>query len=304
MHKQISMAQVLTFSAKKSSYIYSMLTQRFLLFITILGIQLFSGCSSVNNKKYISPDNYDFAKPFIMNLPIALDEISGLSFYPKDSSVFAVVDEDGILFKIYLNGSGNIKEWRFDKKRDFEDIVVHDSAFYILVSNGDIETLKFTGDSIYKTKSDFPNAGKKLNEFETLYLNDSSALSIVCKSCEDDTKRKVSVFSYSPGSSNYTNTYAIDVVAIANSIGENKLFFKPSAAAINPVTNELFILASVNKLLVIADKSGNVKKTYELNPGMFNQPEGLTFTPSGDLIISNEIGEKNAATLLVFKRKK
>jgi len=282
-----------------------MLTLR-LISVTVswLALCFFSSCSSGDNKKYISPDNYDFSKPYRINLPLALDEVSGLSYYPQDSSVFAIVDEDGLLFKIYLNGSGNIKEWKYDKKRDFEDIVVHDSVFYILVSNGDIETLKFIGDSIYKTKSDFPNAGKKLNEFESLYLDDSSGLTLICKSCEDDTKREVSVYNYSSESSSYASRKKIDVVAIANSIGESKLHFKPSGAAVNPVTKELFILASVNKLLVIADANGNVKKTYQLNPAMFNQPEGITFTPSGDLIISNELGEKNAATLLVFKRKK
>ncbi len=272
--------------------------------VTWIGLYFFSSCSSGDNKKYISPDNYDFSKPYSMNLPIALDEVSGLSYYPQDSSVFAIVDEDGMLFKIYLNGSGTIKEWKYDKKRDFEDIVVHDSVFYILVSNGDIETLKFIGDSIHKTKSDFPNAGKKVNEFESLYLDDSSSLTIICKSCEDDTKREVSVFNYTPESSSYASRKKVDVVAIANSVGESKLHFKPSAAAINPVTKELFILASVNKLLVITDASGTKTKTYKLNPAMFNQPEGITFTPTGDLIIANELGEKNAATLLVFKRKK
>ena len=38
---------------------------------------------------------------------------------------------------------------------------------------------------------------------------------------------------------------------------EDKMKFKPSAAAINPLTHELFILSSVNKVIVIADKNGN-----------------------------------------------
>ena len=41
--------------------------------------------------------------------------------------------------------------------------------------------------------------------------------------------------------------------------------FKPSAAAINPLTHELFILASVNKMLVVADKNGNIKNVYPLD---------------------------------------
>jgi uncharacterized protein YjiK len=94
------------------------------------------------------------------------------------------------------------------------------------------------------------------------------------------------------------------VRSIAEKIGENKLHFKPSAAAVNPITNELYILASVNKLLVVADRNGKVKDVYPLDPVTFNQPEGITFTPWGDLLISNEKGEKDAATILIFKPKK
>ena len=292
-------------SKKKSSYIYSMLPRSLLISLLFFAkVHFYEGCSSNDDKKYSSPDNYDINNPVKINLPVGLDEISGLSYYPKDSSVFAIVDEDGILFKISLNGNNSIKEWRFDKKHDFEDIVMHDSTFYILISNGDIESLKFIGDSIYKTKSEFPNAGKKTNEFEALYYDDASGLSMMCKNCEDDGKKVVSVLGYLPDSSTYKTLFTIDVKAIAKSIGEDKLHFKPSAAAINPVNNELFILSSVNKLLVVADKNGVMKKVYPLNPDMFNQPEGITFTPKGDLIISNELGEKSAATLLIFKRKK
>jgi uncharacterized protein YjiK len=87
-------------------------------------------------------------------------------------------------------------------------------------------------------------------------------------------------------------------------IGEEKIKFKPSAAAINPVTDELFIISSVNKLLVIADRKGNPKQTYPINAGLFKQPEGITFTPEGDLIISNESADRGVANLLFFKYNK
>jgi uncharacterized protein YjiK len=239
-----------------------------------------------------------------MELPKELHEISGMSYYTKDSSVFAEIDEDGILFKISLNGNKNIQQWRYDKKHDFEDIVMHDSLFYILVSNGDIETLKFVGDSILKEKLKFPDADKKTNEFETLYWDDDyKKLVMLCKDCEDDKKKKVSAWGID--SSIYTESlYSIDVKQIAKKIGEEKLHLKPSAAAINPVTNELYILASVNKLLVVTDRQGNFKDAFPLDPTIYKQPEGITFTPWGDLLISNEAGEEGAANILIFKPKK
>ena len=248
-----------------------------------------------------SPPLYDLNKPAVMTLPSALDEISGISYYPKDSSVFAEIDEDGILFKISLNGSNKTQQWHCDKKHDFEDIVMHDSAFYILESNGDVETLRFTADSISHAKSKFPDADKKSNEFETLYYDNELGIVMLCKNCEDDKKKVVTAFACKPDSSTYNVAFQIDVKPIAEKIKNEKLHFKPSAAAINPLTNELYILASVNKLLVIADRNGKVKDVYTLDPTTFNQPEGITFTPSGDLLISNEKGDEDAATLLIFK---
>lgn len=275
--------------------------------LTILFVFLklhdYKGCGP-DKKPSESPPLYDLNAPFTMKMPEGLNEISGISYYAKDSSLFAEIDEDGILFKIFLNGSQKIQQWRYDKKHDFEDIVQHDSTFYVLISNGDIETLKFQGDSLQHTKSKFPDADKKTNEFETLYYDDSLGLVMLCKNCEDDKKKVVTAFSTKPDSSIYDPLFQIDVKPIAEKTKDDKLHFKPSAAAINPVTNELYILASVNKLLVIADRSGHVKNVYTLDPTTFNQPEGITFTPWGDLIISNEKGETDNATVLIFKPKK
>lgn len=275
-----------------------------IILLVLLKFHNYSGCAP-DKKNSASPPGYDLNDPVKISLPSALDEISGIFYYPKDSSVFAEIDEDGLLFKIYLNGSGTIRQWRFDKKHDFEDILMHDSTFYILISNGDIESLKFNGDSIIKYKSKFPNAGKKINEFETLYYDDSLGLVMMCKDCEDDKKKIVTALGYKPDSSAYNPfLFTINVRPIAEKIGENKLHFKPSAAAVNPITNELYILASLNKLLVVADRNGKVKDVYPLDPVTFNQPEGITFTPWGDLLISNEKGEEHAATILIFKPKK
>ena len=268
--------------------------------LVFLKFHTLTGCSA-DKTASASPPGYDLNNPVKIKLPAGLDEISGISYYVKDSSVFAEIDEDGILFKIYMDGSGKIKEWRYDKKHDFEDIVMHDSTFYILISNGDIETLQFEGDSIIKAKSKFPDASKKTNEFETMYYDPALGLVILCKSCEDDKKKLVTAFACKPDSSVYDVAFQIDVKPIAEKSKEDKFHFKPSAAAINPLTNELYILASVNKLLVVADRNGTVKDVYPLDPVTFNQPEGITFTPWGDLLISNERGEGDDATLLIFK---
>ena len=266
-------------------------------------------CSCHQNKNKALPaasSRYDFENPILIKLPDGLAEISGVAFYPKDSSVFAIVDEDGLLFKIGLNKGNKIEKWRFDKKRDFEDIVLHDSIFYVLVSNGDIENIQFgNSDSILTTLSAFPYASKKTNEFESLYYDDTlKQMVLLCKNCEDDDSKIVSAWGYDIGTKNYTQSiYNIVVKPIAQKLSEVKLKLRPSATAINPITDELYILSSINHIILITDRQGKYKALYKLDPATYKQAEGIAFTPWGDMIVSNESRETGSSNILIIKNK-
>ena len=261
------------------------------------------------NAKTPSSENsrYDLVNPVVIKLPDGLAEISGIAYYAKDTAVFAIEDEDGIFYKIYLTKNNEIKKWKFDKKHDYEDLVFHDSVFYVLISNGDIESLQFgTGENITTNKFVFPDGNKKRNEFESLYFDDSlKQLVLLCKDCEDDSKKTVSAWGYSIDSQYYTpSVLNIDVQPLSEKLGKQKMKFKPSATAINPVTNELYILSSINHLLVVTDRDGKFKEVFKLDPAIYKQAEGIAFTPAGDMIISNESHETGLANILIIKNKK
>lgn len=277
------------------------LTLYFMLVVHVIG------CHKPNKTLRLADSRYDLENPRIIKLPNALDEISGIDYYSKDSSLFAIVDEDGLFYKIPLTPTSKIKSWRFDKKHDFEDVVRHDSLFYVLISNGDIETIRFTNnDSIYTSMTKFPGGDKKINEFETLFYDDKSGkVVIVCKKCEDDDKKTISAWDYDIGRKEYTkSTFSIDMVTVEGSLGEDKSRLKPSAAAVNPITGDIYILASVNHLLVITDRGGKIKQFFQLDPELYKQAEGITFTPKGDMIISNESHKTGNANILIIKNKK
>ncbi len=287
-----------------------MLNRNILIFLFFFAkLHSYEGCASNKNKINLPCKEYDLNQPTVMKLGDNLTQISGISFYPKDSSLFAISDGSGSLFKIHNNNADMTVQWKFDDANDFEDIYVRDSSFYILASNGNIESLKFSpkGDTIYRRKSTFPGADKKKNEFESIYYDEAEEkLIMVCKSCEDDKKSTVSAWSFNPVSETYTPAiFSLDVKSIAKRVEEDKLKLKPSAVAVNPSTKDLWILASENQLLVVTDSKGVTKEVYTLDPRLFPQPEGIAFTPWGNLIISNEAGDKyGTATLLIFKPKK
>ena len=236
-------------------------------------------------------------------LPAYLDEISGIAYYPKDKSAFAISDEKGWLYKIFLSGNMAIQRWKFAKKEDFEDLVLVDSVFYVLESNGGIISLQFfSHDSLTIKEYKLPLPGK--NEFEILYHDKGqNRLIMLCKDCEADDNNSLSSWAFDLSTLTFSSrpAYVIDVQKIEELMHEKKVKFKPSAAAIQPVTGQLFIVSSVNKVLVIADKKGNPEKTYNLTRKLYRQPEGLTFTPEGNLLISNESAGIGASDILIFK---
>ena len=147
-------------------------------------------------------------------------------------------------------------------------------------------------------------AGK--NEFEILYHHPKeNKLILLCKDCEIDNKNSLTAFSFDLDSMAYSSSpaFIIDIRKIEDLLEEKRLRFKPSAAAIHPLTNELYIVSSINKVLVVADVNGIPKKVYKISPKLYKQPEGLTFTSKGDLIISNESADIGAANILFFKYK-
>lgn len=221
--------------------------------------------------------------------------------------MFAIKDEDGILYKIYLNREDVITKWRFDKKQDFEDIVLHDSVFYVLISNGNIVSIHFgEADSVITDKSKFEGGGKTVNEFEAMYYDDSlQQIVMLCKECDGDGSKTVSAWGYNISTQVYSSlVYAIDMAPIAKNLGVDKLKLRPSAAAINPVTNELYILSSLSHLIVITDRKGKFIDLYELDPGIYTQPEGIAFTAEGDLMISNEGLETGRQSILIIRNKR
>jgi uncharacterized protein YjiK len=264
-----------------------------------------ASCSTSGGHHYPSPTQFDLNHPYKITLPEELKEISGMEYYAKDTSVFAIVDDDGWLYKLFLKKNNSTRRWKFGKNKDYEDLQRVDSTFYVLSSSGDITGIRFdpAGDSVYTEKFKFPGEGS--NEFESMYYDrKNGCLNLLCKDCESDKKATVSTWRFDLTTAVYSpTTLLLDVAPIAKALGVDKLRFKPSATAIHPRTGELYIISSVNKALVIADTTGKVKEVYPLDPSLYKQPEGIAFTPAGDLLISNEVNLGEYATLLIFKNK-
>ncbi len=250
---------------------------------------------------------YNFSSPDEkMELGKHLHEISGMAYIPGKDQILTENDEKGDIYAIdFKNKNDKVDKEKFGGKGDYEDIVYTDTAIYILVSTGSVLKVD-TKDSSFNTK-EFVLPGEK-NEFETLYMDkDRKSLIMLCKECAHEKKTDVRVayrFDLTTETFDPAPAYTIDIKEIQKMLNDDKAEFKPSAAGINPVNGKLYIVASVGKLLVVANKdTGKPEQVFRLDPVMYNQPEGMTFAPNGDLYISNEGGE-GIATILKFNYKK
>jgi uncharacterized protein YjiK len=170
----------------------------------------------------------------------------------------------------------------------------------MLIATGSVVQV-MTKDSSFTTKEFTLDRGGN-SEFEAMYLGaDGKSLVLLCKECskEKDEIRTAYRFDLATLTFSSEPLYSINIADIKKLLNDDKAEFKPSAAGINPANGKLYIVASVGKLLVVADKNGKIEQVFRLDPTLYNQPEGMTFAPNGDLYISNE-GGGGIATILKF----
>ncbi len=278
--------------------------------IKYLFILLFAmaACASNNKETYTSPSNYDFTKPEKFIMPAVLHEISGIAFNKGNSdSIYAEQDEEGKVFHLKL-GDKNFSATKFAKKGDYEDMAICNGTVVVLRSDGALYSFPLAGTNNKEASNVQEWTGLlPTGEYEGMYADETSnLLYVLCKHCNNDKKHVQTsghILNMAGNGPGYQEGFVIDVKQIEKRLGDNKTSFRPSAMARNTITNEWYILSSVNKLLVTADKDFTVREVYPLNPSIFNQPEGMAFDRYGNLFISNEGGDMDEGNILKFKRK-
>jgi hypothetical protein len=272
----------------KSYYVTALL---YILLITSL-----TGCTQHGKSFVPSIPGYDATLKKTIVLDKDLLEISGMYYLP-DGRIASMNDEDGKIFLIN-NTTGDFTVTKFGRKRDYEDIVATNDYYYVLESNGNIHRVPIATPD---TEEEFEFPRDKKIEFESLcYYKHLGKLVLISKE-QRETKKGLLAYTFDPVTLQFSDSvlfeiYRRDIHAI---LKDNNAQFKPSAAAIHPILNKLFIVASVGKAMIQCSLDGKVEKAWRLNPDQFPQPEGITFAPNGDMFISNE-GVDGKGTILKF----
>lgn len=254
---------------------------------------------------------FDFERPNnIVKLPSDLVEISGLAGWVEEDDVLAVQDEDGKVF-IVDTQTGNVKsDFKFGKDRDYEGIARVDSMIYVLERDGDIHRFR------YKPGEDSFNSDKIETDFS--YRNDTEgicydertkSLLIVPKEQElnpqeEDYRHGVYAVDLSTKQMEPQPRFYVDEFAVGEAVyGKQKPhLMKPSGVAVDPLTGDIYVIASIGNIMVVIDRESDIKHIELLKEKTLTQPEGITFNSAGDLFISSE-GRGGKAVIVTFRRK-
>lgn len=276
--------------------------------------------NSTDNKqaenKVIEPENVK-----VYEVPSSLKEISGISFL-TDDVVLAIQDEKGILFQYDLNQERIVNEFEFGPEDDYEDVVRVDKDVYIVISNGTVIQIKnFQSEKPQINK--FKTALSEDNDIEGLgYEPQKNRLLLATKEKgmdADENTKEIYAFNLSTMKLDETPAYSIRLDEIEayfkgdaleesskkflKALGNRNMnkVFKSSAITVNPATNEVFVLSSINNLVAVLTPEGKISRIIQFEGKDYKQPEGLAFSGDGKLFISNEAGKNGKGNIIELK---
>ena len=286
-------------------------------------ILLLAAACKTDNPPVNSKTGYnlsEYSKKF--KLPGKLNEVSGLSSFSA-GSIACVQDEEGKMYIYNLKNEEVEETIGFGKKGDYEGIAIADEDAFVLRSDGALFQVKN-----WKTEDretiEFKTFLSEKNDAEGIcYDPGGHRLLIACKGRAgegDSFKGKKAIYSFDLSLRKLSEVpaFLISLQQIRDSLKlaglnesyerlteflgepEGSLTFQPSGIAIHPFSGHIYVISSAGKLLVVLNQNGKIEHIEKMNCKYFKQPEGITFLPDGDMLISNE-GQGGDADILLFK---
>ncbi len=244
---------------------------------------------------------FDLKSPFKkFELPDVLREISGINAV-NDSLIACINDEIGVVYFYNLNSNEIDHKIKFTGKGDFEDLVVVNDTIYILESNGTIWEIQN-----YKKNPRVESYFLLIEppfELEGL-ARQGDRLFVAAKyfhKKERGFKGQLPVWKLSPGFQIEKSFFSLPDLIKAP--GGHTTAFNTSALLYDELTDHWFCLSTNENVFIQCGNNGDLISIQGLSDKIFLQPEGMCFTISGDLLISNE-GKGGNANILLFTDKK
>jgi hypothetical protein len=228
-------------------------------------------------------------------LPASLKMISGIDFIDA-TRVACIQDEIGTIF-IFNTETGEVeKEIPFAPPGDYQGIAIMKDDAWVSTADGRLFEV-----------SDYRSEKPVVKEYGTHLTIRHNAEGL----CLDQKNKRllVAIQGVDEGNNSYKGIYAFDLsvkrmgvnppikIDLKDSVFARQpgkkiqTVIQPSDINIHPITGDIYIIDGTRSQLLLLGESGAVKFLIGLNRENFNRPEGISFSPSGDLYIA-EAGTK------------
>lgn len=232
------------------------------------------------------------------DLPVELTEISAIS-YLDNQRLACIQDEEGSIY-IYNTNTSNIeKKIPFGEPGDYEGMTFVNGVAYVVNSSGviyEIQNLQSGKPSVKQYKT-ILNAK---NDVEGIGW-DKSRQKLLVTVKKDNAGGTKGIYAFDPATKQMSKEPAITLdlsdKMFAQGGKNKKSDFQPSSISIHRTRGDIYVLEGTNQRLLILDNKGNPQQLVHLDKSEFAQPEGITFSPEGDMFISNE-GKSGSGNIL------
>ncbi len=253
-------------------------------------------------------DTHDLRKPVSqLELPIELREVSGITDL-DEHRIACLQDEDATVYIVDLHSGEIIERHPFGPPGDMEGLTRVGDGLYALRSDGLIYQLQLD-QARYVAVDSFQTQLEHRN-IEGLGYDPRTGLVLVApKDVLKGSKQlrdQRSVFAFDPATRKLLPepvfTYSVkEIIRRAEADGTklpkritkggkqvNAVRFHMSSIAVDPISNHYFLLSAVDQTLLVLDRKGAFVALHLLDAALLPKPEGITFLPNGDMIISTE----------------
>ncbi|MBD0255547.1 MAG: hypothetical protein ICV83_07480 [Cytophagales bacterium] len=236
-------------------------------------------------------------------VPAVLREISGIA-YLGPGRFACVQDEAGTIFIYNAVNSRLERQIPFAGAGDYEGITLVGNTAYVINSSGNIYEI-----------ADLHSPTPKVQQFTTPLTGAQNVEGL----CYDPKHHRLLVApkGADPHGQDFKGIYAFDLTTRTMKLepvfkirrddpvlgpdptNKPRDRFQPSDIGVHPLTGEVYITDAVNTRLFLLAPDGKPKASYFLGGEPFSQPEGITFSPKGEVFISNEGKKQNGNILQV-----
>ncbi|MFB9864425.1 SdiA-regulated domain-containing protein [Rufibacter immobilis] len=239
-------------------------------------------------------------------VPEILREVSGIA-YLGNGQFACVQDEAGVIF-IYNTKTQKIdRQVTFGAAGDYEGIALVGTTAYVVRSDGHLFEV-----------ADWQSQAPRIQEHTTLlteahnvegltYDPKNERLLLAIKGEEANGADYKGVYAFSLGAKKLSAEPIFklslrDSLLAPNQKKSLSKAWQPSEIAIHPKTGDIYLTEASNPQLFILNQDGSIRSRHKLSDTAFYKPEGIAFSPEGELYISNE-GKKEQGNILLVSLK-